>query len=50
MLAMRQNAILNGHLSLTDTPLEELRMFIVSLTYHQPIDVVEALTENHKDC
>lgn len=24
-------------------------MFIVSLTYHQPIDVVEALTENHKD-
>ncbi|CFR05388.1 YCII domain-containing protein [Yersinia kristensenii] len=24
-------------------------MFIVSLTYHQPIDVVEALTESHKD-
>ena len=24
-------------------------MFVVSLTYHQPIDVVEALTESHKD-
>ncbi|HFF1621959.1 TPA: YciI family protein [Yersinia enterocolitica] len=24
-------------------------MFVDSLTYHQPIDVVEALTESHKD-
>lgn len=24
-------------------------MFIVNLTYHQPIEVIEALTENHKD-
>lgn len=24
-------------------------MFVVSLTYHQPIDVVDALTESHKD-
>lgn len=24
-------------------------MFVVSLTYHKPIDVVEALAESHKD-
>lgn len=24
-------------------------MFVVSLTYHQPIGVVDALTESHKD-
>ncbi|CQD74103.1 YCII domain-containing protein [Yersinia intermedia] len=24
-------------------------MFVVSLTYHKPIDVVEALTESHKE-
>lgn len=24
-------------------------MYVVTLTYHQPIDVVESLTDNHKD-